>query len=229
MGGRGTKLWAKLLGGVGLSGSGCWTSDRLAAFLQDVQELHSLRLLLTAYRLCMLCSSNAYGKPGENFCVLLAYRADLLFSSPQSSQGCQVLWRTCWFILCKQILCQQLLLPEPLSSSTIHTRLGFLGVTGTARECRDAAAWGSSRCFQRPWSCLICKWHLCAVTITKGIIEWSAEWRRSLIGSPNQTHRHLLSLSGCAFPFLFVGPYSWWGCWNCPALNEPFRSCQEHC
>lgn len=129
MGGRGTKLWAKLLGGVGLSGSGCWASDRLAAFLQDVQELHSLRLLLTAYRLCMLCSSNAYGKTGENFCVLLAYRADLLFSSPQSSQGCQVLRRTCWFILCKQILCQQLLLPEPLSSSTIHTRLGFLGVT----------------------------------------------------------------------------------------------------
>lgn len=128
MGGRGTKLWTKRLGGVGLSGSGCWTSDRLAAFLQDVQELHLLRLLLTAYRLCMLCSSNAYGKTGENFCVLLAsnYRADLLFSSPRSSQGCQVLWCTCWFILCKQILCQQLLLPEPFST---HTGLGFLGVT----------------------------------------------------------------------------------------------------
>lgn len=29
---------------------------------------------------------------------------------------------------------------------------------GTPRECRDATAWGSSRCRrQRPWSCLICK------------------------------------------------------------------------
>lgn len=128
MDGRGTKLWTKLLGGVQLAPA----VGRVTGWQPSCKMCRNF--------IRWVCFSPLMGSA---YCVLLMERQEkisvrclplttrpIFCSLPLGLQkAVKYFDHTCWFTLCKQILCQQFLLPEPFSSSTTHTGLGFLGVT----------------------------------------------------------------------------------------------------